>query len=129
MNWEAIGAIGEIGGFMVVLVTLLFLYAQVRQIVTQNKPAGMDASTRSGQLMQMQVATHPELASLLIQARAGPQNLAPEQLVQLRAYVGYQALNWQSMFLQMELGPGVSPKGPQIYPTHLKSLLLNEGDM
>ena len=105
---EAIGAIGEIGGFMVVLVTLLFLYAQVRQIVTQNKAAGMDASTRSGQLMQMQVATHPELASLLIQARAGPQNLAPEQLVPVTR---------------------APPKGPQIYPTHLKSLLLNEGDM
>jgi hypothetical protein len=31
MNWEAIGAIGEVGGAIAVVATLLYLAAQIRQ--------------------------------------------------------------------------------------------------
>ena len=44
MNWQAIGAIGEIGGFVAVLVTLGFLYGQVRQLTRQGALSFIDSS-------------------------------------------------------------------------------------
>jgi hypothetical protein len=45
MNWEAIGAIGELIGAVVVVVSLVYLAAQVRQDTEQARLSSVQAVT------------------------------------------------------------------------------------
>ena len=68
MNWEAIGAVGEILGAIAVLVTLLYLAAQIRQNSQFVKAATYHSTMRARNEFNFAVATTPELSALLIRA-------------------------------------------------------------
>ena len=75
MNWEAIGAIGEVVGALVVAATLAFLVVQVRQnskainaTITHGNIAGFNA------LNQM-LAANPQLAEIFDRGSADPTQL------------------------------------------------------
>jgi hypothetical protein len=44
MNWEAIGAVGEIVGAVAVILTLIYLAAQIRQNTNSVRAAAVDAA-------------------------------------------------------------------------------------
>ncbi len=69
MNWEAIGAIGEILGAIAVLVTLVYLAAQIRQNSRFVKAATYHSTSRARNEFNFAVATTPELSALLARAR------------------------------------------------------------
>ena len=69
MNWEAIGAVGEILGAIAVLVTLVYLAAQVRQNSRFVKAATYHSTMRARNEFNFAVATTPELSALLIRAQ------------------------------------------------------------
>ncbi len=69
MNWEAIGAIGEILGAIAVLVTLVYLAAQIRQNSRFVKAATYHSTSRARNEFNFAVATTPELSALLVRAR------------------------------------------------------------
>lgn len=46
MNWEAVGAVGEIAGAITVLITLIYLALQVRQNTNQLQDTAMQASMK-----------------------------------------------------------------------------------
>ncbi len=69
MNWEAIGAVGEILGAIAVLVTLLYLAAQIRQNSEFVKAATYHSTMRARNEFNFAIATTPELSALLIRAR------------------------------------------------------------
>lgn len=68
MNWEAIGAIGEILGAMAVLATLLYLAAQIRQNSRFVQAATYHSTTRARNDFNFAVATTPDLSALLMRA-------------------------------------------------------------
>jgi hypothetical protein len=71
MNWEAIGAIGQIVGTVLVGVTLIYLALQLRQNTSSLKSSTFLAiSTLMGSTMEV-LATNPDLAPLVIKAQAG----------------------------------------------------------
>ena len=69
MNWEAIGAIGEILGAIAVLVTLVYLAAQIRQNSRFVKAATYHSTSRARNEFNFAVAMTPELSALLVRAR------------------------------------------------------------
>ena len=69
MNWEAIGAVGEILGAIAVLVTLIYLAAQIRQNSQFVKAATWHSTMRARNEFNFAIATTPELSALLIRAR------------------------------------------------------------
>jgi hypothetical protein len=69
MNWEAIGAIGEILGAIAVLVTLVYLAAQIRQNSQFVKAATYHSTFRARNEFNFAVAMTPELSALLVRAR------------------------------------------------------------
>ena len=69
MNWEAIGAIGEILGAIAVLVTLVYLAAQIRQNSRFVRAATYHSTSRARNEFNFAVATTPELSALLVRAR------------------------------------------------------------
>ena len=68
MNWEAIGAIGEILGAVAVLVTLVYLAAQIRQNSRFVQAATYHSTCRARNEFNFAVATTPELSALMIRA-------------------------------------------------------------
>src|SRR5581483_582512 len=76
MNWEAVGAIGEIIGAISVAVTLIFLALELRQSTSALKSSTFLAiSTLMGSTMEVW-ASHADLAPLLTKAQAGLDGLS-----------------------------------------------------
>ena len=71
MNWDAVSAIGQVVGALLVGVTLVYLALQLRQNTAALRSSTFLAiSTLMGSSMEV-LAIHPDLASLLIKAESG----------------------------------------------------------
>ena len=93
MNWEAIGAVGEVAGAIAVVVTLIYLGIQVRHSRTAT-----EANTRSLDLQTMfavqsvfgayndLIGQSPDLAALVVRGDAALSDLAPAELLRYDAY-------------------------------------------
>jgi hypothetical protein len=79
MNWEAIGAIGQIVGVVLVGITLVYLSLQLRQNTLSLKSSTFLAiSTLMGSTMEI-LATNSDLAPLVIKAQSGLDGLSIEE--------------------------------------------------
>src|SRR5215470_3819530 len=79
MNWEAVGAISQIVGTVLVGITLIYLAIQLRQNTSALKSSTFLAiSTLMGSTMEI-YATHSDLAPLLIKAQTGLDGLSPDE--------------------------------------------------
>ena len=72
MNWDAIGAIGEIVGALAVLVTLIYLALQIRQAKKQISLIGIQERAKQIQNLMLPIATDPSLASIIMKAGHPP---------------------------------------------------------
>ncbi len=72
MNWDAIGAIGEIIGALAVLITLIYLAVQVRQAKHQLDLNSAQARAILVRDQMMPIATDPSLASIMLKAGHPP---------------------------------------------------------
>ncbi len=104
MNWEAIGAIGEILGATAVLVTLLYLAAQIRQntksATTATYESAMSAFTQSN----MTVAGNPNLASIMVRGSIDPDSLDPEEAYRYSTTMRAYANQWLKQLRLYEQG-------------------------
>ena len=66
MNWEAIGAIGEVLGAIGVIVTLGYLAIQIRQNTKVTKAATAQQMTDNWVHLNLFMSGHPELSSHVI---------------------------------------------------------------
>ncbi len=99
MNWDAIGAIGEIVGALAVLLTLIYLAVQVRHAKHQLEQNGVQARAIHARDQLMPVATDPSLASIMIKAGHPPYGdfgLNPEEAHRFGA--------WCHAWMQIEQG-------------------------
>ena len=79
MNWDAIGAIGEILGALGVIFTLGYLAVQIRQNTDSLQAASeLGLSNRSADWMSM-MALNSELAVIHDKAAEDPKSLTPEE--------------------------------------------------
>ena len=80
MNWEAIGAIGEVGGTIAVVATLVLLYRQIKQSSEVTK-AQIDTMAK-GQLAQLTLhpVVTPNLARIIeVGQSQDPSELSPDE--------------------------------------------------
>jgi hypothetical protein len=87
MNWEALGAIGEIVGAIAVIATLGYLAVQIR-----HNSRSVEASTRVsvGQArreVNLAIATDPELSELLIRGIADYSSLRADERQRYNMYL------------------------------------------
>ncbi len=97
MNWEAISAIGEVGGTIVVAITLIYLVVQVRQNSTAIDATITQANIATFNDLNSLLATNPELASLFERGSDAPESLTDDENLQftwlMRSYMNlYQNL-------------------------------------
>jgi hypothetical protein len=75
MNWEAISAVGRLVGAVAVLVTLIYLAVQIRQNTAAVATATCESTMIGFNDINVVVASHPLLASLLDRGRQSPESL------------------------------------------------------
>jgi hypothetical protein len=79
MNWEAVSAIGQIAGAVLVGFTLIYLARQLRQnTVALQSSTFLAISTSMGSTMEV-LATHADLVPVMIKAQAGLAALSSEE--------------------------------------------------
>ncbi len=87
MNWEAVGAVGEVGGAVAVVATLVYLAAQVRQ--SQQIARSESESHSSALWFQhcLQPAIHPGVARIVEVGLSDPGQLDAEDVRRFRWWI------------------------------------------
>ena len=84
MNWEAIGAVGEIVGAAAVIATLLYLAVQVRQNNSNQRVSAKQEMTRQFVDYLDFLVTNPELADIHDRGLNGAELNDTEQMIFIR---------------------------------------------
>ncbi len=109
MNWDAIGAVGEIIGALAVVVSLLYLAAQVR---TQNAQAKLAALHDMGREFRSATVLFAgeDLSDIFTRANADFDSITDAEAVRLIVATTNLFRAWEEAFLEMRdghLGEGV----------------------
>ena len=103
MNWEAIGAVGEVLGAMAVVVTLIFLIQQLRQTSLQLRlnSSQTASNTYSGRIRE--VLTNPELTRVFRNGLDHYSDLSPDDQARFHGIMmGFQVSYAQNVQLWQE---------------------------
>jgi hypothetical protein len=104
MNWEAIGAISQIIGTVLVGITLIYLALQLRQNTSSLKSSTFLAmSTLMGSTMEV-FATHADLAPLLIKAQTGLDGLSTAERARFGFLMMMACRRVETVVVQRHLG-------------------------
>ena len=104
MNWEAIAAVGQIIGALAVLITLIYLAVQIRQNTAAVATATYESTMAGFNDINVVVASHPELASLLDRGCQSPDSLNAVEVVQFNFLLRCYANQWWKLFMLHERG-------------------------
>ena len=105
MNWEAIGAIGEVGGGIAVVVTLVYLARQIRQSTQATHIAAYHQAQEQLWSAGVAIATDPGLAEILVRAAdGGIDGLAPPERIRLEMAMSSLHFGFESLTALHEKG-------------------------
>jgi hypothetical protein len=104
MNWEAIAAVGELVGAVAVLITLIYLAVQIRQNTATVATATYESTMTGFNDINVVVASHPALASVLDRGCQATDSLNAEEGVQFNFLLRCYANQWWKLFKLYERG-------------------------
>jgi len=104
MNWEAIGAIGEIVGALAVVVTLVYLVIQIRQNTAAVATATYESTMTGFNDINVVVASDPELARLLDRGTQNSDALSVGEITQFNFLLRCYANQWWKLLKLRERG-------------------------
>ena len=95
MNWDAIGAIGEIVGALAVVVSLVYLAVQVRAQIAESRETTTQLVAESFRRSGNIIAGDPNMAEIFIKARETESGLTEAELVQLYGGIAQTFRFWE----------------------------------
>ncbi len=104
MNWDAIAAVGELLGALAVLITLVYLAVQIKQNTLAVATATYESTMAGFNDINVVVASHPALASVLDRGCQNPGLLNAEEVVQFNFLLRCYANQWWKLFKLYERG-------------------------
>ena len=87
MNWDAIGALGEIVGAMAVVATLLYLSREIRQNVRSVSVAALRDTTAQWNHWSDMLASSPDLANIVAKGNKSFGSLTEAESLRYGAYL------------------------------------------
>jgi len=118
MNWEALGALGEIVGALAVIVTLVYLSVQIRQNTKASRIAAVQAASENSSRFSELIAADPELGEIFWRGLREPDSLEQAQRRQflsvLNVFIRREAV---SFYLHQE---GIMPD--ELWAARVESL-------
>ncbi len=97
MNWEAIGAIGEVVGAVAVVVTLLYVARQIHQANAQTQARARYSFIEAYGEMNVSISTNREVASVFRRGFSGD-DLDDDERMQFFALIGQFLNTWSVLF-------------------------------
>lgn len=104
MNWEAIGAIGEIVGATAVVVTLIYLTTQIRQNTRQLASTSLQGLADRAENRMLLMASSADFAGILAKSQNDPQSLSEREVIQLNGWHGAWMTDLEETYRQFKLG-------------------------
>ncbi len=104
MNWEAIGAIGEIFGALAVVATLMYLARQMRQNARATTGETMGSWLADYNNMLLEISRDPEVARIFRQGLTDFEQLNENDQMRFHTWMVAHTLNAQNVFLQLKDG-------------------------
>jgi len=104
MNWEAIGAIGEIVGAVAVVVTLVYLIIQIKQNTRGTHAITIQTNVNSFNNINALLATNPELAEIFDRGGSDPASLTEREAYSYLWFVRSYMNLYQNLFDQFLQG-------------------------
>ena len=104
MNWGTISAVGQLVGSAAVLVTLIYLAIQIRQNTAAVATATYESVMTGFNDINVIVASHPGLASVLDRGCRDSGLLSAEEVVQFNFIIRCYANQWWKLFKLHERG-------------------------
>jgi hypothetical protein len=99
MNWEAIGAIGEIIGAIAVIASLAYLAVQIRNQNIESRIASIH-DVLAGFRTEIAAFRNPELAELLAKGSANYEALSDTEKIQFVAMIQGPLRFWEEAYYQ-----------------------------
>jgi hypothetical protein len=104
VNWEAIGAVGEIFGALAVVITLVYLARQIRQDAVATTSSAMGSWLADYNNMVLEILRDPEVAQIFRQGLTDFEQLDENDQMRFHAWMVAHFLNAQNVFLQLNDG-------------------------
>lgn len=104
MNWEAIGAIGEVVGAVGVVATLLYLALQIRGDARATRAATMHGQSNAYREFMQSLATDEELSSIYLRGIQDFRSLEDAELVRFTSALGVLFRVFDEAFFQWSEG-------------------------
>jgi hypothetical protein len=104
VNWQAIGAVGEVLGGLLVVFSLLYLAVQLRQNTralradTHQQWVGMNSA------QNLLFPQHPNFAKLFLKGSRNPEQLSPDEHLQVDGLILNVMITQEALFFQYREG-------------------------
>ncbi|MCR9276422.1 MAG: hypothetical protein NXH85_00515 [Pseudomonadaceae bacterium] len=108
MDWDAIGAIGEVIGATAVMVTLAYLALQVRQNTRALRAASIDSMTNIANDIRTNLFSDPEITSIYMSGLSGADSLNDLELERFRLLMTNALWALWNAYTQAQLGENQS---------------------
>lgn len=99
MNWDAMGAVGQILGSVAVFITLWYLAVQTRQVRQEVRHAMDRGITEDANNWLYRVIEHPEIAELYRTGMRKPDDLTPTDRFRFCMPLEVMFRHWEHAFL------------------------------
>ena len=103
MNWEAIGAVGEMVGAIAVIATLIYLAIQIKASARAARSAAVTDATNAMQEFYSGLGNNAQTSELFLEGMANPESMSRQSQFQFLMLVHSAFLAFQrSFFLAQE---------------------------
>lgn len=103
MNWDAIGAIGEIVGALAVFITLVYLALQIRQNTRAVHSSALDSTVNTISIARQSIYENDEVARVYLKGQATPEELDDLERLKFRLLVHNLMLSESNIFAQAKI--------------------------
>jgi hypothetical protein len=113
MNWEAIGAVGEIVGALAVLVTLVYLAMQIRQNTKSVQAAAVDSANSQVSKIREVIFADADVANMYRRGNEDPASLSEDDTIRYRLLIHNIMLSLSNSITQASVS-GLSESMTQV---------------
>ena len=103
MNWDAVGAVGEIVGALAVFITLVYLARQIRQNTRAVNSAALDSTINTISIVRQSIYENDDVARVYLKGSASPDELDDLERVKFRLLLHNMLLSQSNIFSQTKL--------------------------
>jgi hypothetical protein len=100
MNWEAIGAIGEIIGALAVFITLVYLALQIKQNTKAVQSSALDSTVNTISIARQSIYENDDVAQVYLTGLSSPDELSDLERLKFRLLVHNLMLSQSNIFPQ-----------------------------